>query len=152
MAVYYENGDEFTNPPVFYDTDTPPSAVTVDLDRVLVHRLNPEECYIKSDVNDPNCELIPEQRFKEQIHAVGFYQGQYWHFDPQITFHNNEVDDPMRDGGGWMVEQTRLTESENTMGNWDFRVQCRYVCISDGPFISEGKLIIFMCCCVAIPV
>lgn len=126
MAVYYENGEEFTNPPVFYDSETPPSAVIVDLDRGLVHRVNTEECYIKNDLNDPNCDLIPAQRFQAQIHAVGLYQGQYWHFDPQITFHDNDVDDPMRDGGGWMVEQTRLTEAEN-MINGNFRVQCRYV-------------------------
>ena len=122
--LYYEDGEVLTNPPVFYDGSTKPDAVILELDGVLVKRLSEEEIYVKEELDHPNCELIPEQHFDDRINVIATYKGQYYIFDPQILFHGNDVDEPLKDGGGLVMAQTRLTRDQY-INNMRHEVMCR---------------------------
>ena len=56
---------------------------------------------------------------------AGIFEGDYWLFDPRYRIEKNTLLEPMADGGGKLVEQTRLDESEIEEKNDNrYRVLC----------------------------
>lgn len=117
-----------TNPPVFYDSSTPPTAVVLELDEARVETVSEDEFFLQRDFDNPTCDLLPEPRLDNTFNVVGLYKGQYYLFEPQMKLLSNDMNDPLPDGGGSIVELTRLTMSEESdKSNQGHEALCRYV-------------------------
>lgn len=107
------DGEPLSAPEVFFDADTQPTWPLLNLDEYgQVVKITDQELYLKAELEDPKCLLIPDAHFKDVPVVVAVLQGQYWLFDRQIQLEENTLDTPLPDGGGSLVIQTRLTEAE----------------------------------------
>jgi hypothetical protein len=106
------DGVDFGNPAIFFDDETPPTNPPVNLDGHGFTMGTDNEVYLTNNPDDPNCDLIPVQRGTGIYLVVGTYGGKHWLFDPRFEVETNTVEDPMDDGGGGLVLQTRLSDAE----------------------------------------
>ena len=123
----YGNSELVGNPLIFFDKDTPPEVITLNLDEVSVRKLNDDELYLRFGTDEDICDMIPIQNYDMKINAVGIRDGEYWLFDQQIRIRDNEIDNPMEKGGGDFVEQGALTriQRDNDKKSWSYEVKCR---------------------------
>lgn len=116
---------------MYFDAGIQPTRPPVSLD-FRVNRLSEQELFLTNDLNDANCDNIPPARYKDKQVVIGNLDGQHWLFDPQIVLQENSLETPLPDGGGNLVEQTRLTETEleNDRRGRDYEVLCSNAVVS----------------------
>jgi hypothetical protein len=105
------SGEQLTNPLVFFDIQTPPTNPVIDL--------NGHGTLIAGDdwqafelIDDPNCALVPRQRGKNEHTTIGIFHGIYFIFDPRMDVKENTLSSPLIDGGGALVDSTKLRDDE----------------------------------------
>lgn len=138
------DGDEtWTVPDVFFDNLSPPTNPVVSLDG-HVKEINQElfggevfELYVESDLDDPNCDLIPPQHGNKRYLVVGQYKGSYWLHDPRFELLENTLENPLMDGGGPIVKQTILNEEEAAGGRYNSFRQVKCMNVPMNPFNME---------------
>lgn len=107
------DGEPVPNPQVFFDADTPATWPTLNLDRYgQVIEMSEHDLYLEEDLDDPNCRLIPAPRFKSVPVVIASFGGQQWMFESQVQLDENSLENPLANGGGDLVIQTRLTDAE----------------------------------------
>ena len=109
----FVDGEPLSNPQVFFDDDTPPTWPLLNLDQYgQVVEISEHDLHLAADLDDPNCLLIPAARYKRVPVVIASFGGQQWMFEPQVQLLENSLENPLADGGGNLVVQTRSTEAE----------------------------------------
>jgi hypothetical protein len=106
------DGVEIGNPAVFFDDNTTPTNPPISLDNHAFAMGTDNEVYLGANPADPNCDLIPPQRGPNVYLVVGTWGGRHWLFDPRFKLETNTLENPLDDGGGGLVAQTRLNDEE----------------------------------------
>ena len=110
----------YGNPRVWFDVDThPPTNELLDLDghaefidTELYSNPDQQELILTSPLTDQTCNDIPDRRTelmaRTERAVVGEYSGEYFLFDARPVLQGNSLDDPLQDGGGSVVAETRI--------------------------------------------
>lgn len=116
------------NPPVTFDDLTPPTNPSVDLNGHAVEVDAQyfadgvsQELFLVSDLDEEVCQSFPAVTgVPQEFVVVGLFQGDLWIHDSRFLLQENDLEHPLHDGGGTLMESTRNASPV-------YRVQCSNV-------------------------